>query len=210
MTPWRSTTRVSLAARPWLPRASSAVQPVFSRRLSEGAGSSPPPPSSTLASLAAPGVNSPATRARQVSTRSDTCSSDPGRVRPPAAAGTEHSIGRSPLSPRHSPLARRPRTSALRQLAQDRLENAAVPVVVHIHRGVEPRDRGELEHGAVLAPRPHLDSESRLQLAGEAREVERLAAGQAQRFGGLARLVHPRQHTHAPQIAAGGWVEALR
>ena len=69
----------------------------------------------------------------------------------PPGTGRPHARGGGPRCDRRG----RERARRLRQPAQHRLQDAAVAVVVHVHRRVEARDRLELEHRAVLALRAH-------------------------------------------------------
>src|SRR5579884_2884380 len=92
--------------------------------------------------------------------------------------------------------------SLVQQAAQDHLQHATVPVVLHLDTAVDA-DRGrKVERAAVLPRHAHRHRLTRLEIVAQACDVVRLGAVQVQRVTGLAVLELQRKDTHGHQIAA--------
>src|SRR5690606_21745718 len=97
----------------------------------------------------------------------------------------------------------------LPQLAQYRLQDAAVAVVLHFHRRVDAGDGPEREFRPIRPYRPHDHLPARAPVP-QAFDVEHLFAGQAQGLAALAGHELERQHAHTHQVAAMDALKALR
>src|SRR3954462_5698894 len=101
--------------------------------------------------------------------------------------------------------------SAREEGAEHVLQDAAVAVVVGLARGVDPDDRVDLLLRAV--GRRGIDVHRARDLAvverGDAGDVERLLADQAERLGVLALRVLQREHAHPDQVRAVDALERL-
>src|SRR5215210_8440952 len=119
-------------------------------------------------------------------------------VAPDPAPGESRPM-RPPAATRPRP-PRRARESGAREPAQDRLEDAAVAEVGDVDLAVEARDRAEPRLPAVLADRRDGDLHPGPQAVRQPRNLERLAARQAQRGDALARAELERQDPHADEV----------
>src|SRR5436309_10634942 len=86
------------------------------------------------------------------------------------------------------------------QVAQDRLEDAAVAVVAHLQRRVQARARGEGDRAAVVAPGAHLDALAGAHAAGDPGNVVGLVPVQPEALRALALRALERQDAHEAQV----------
>src|SRR5690606_8854030 len=74
----------------------------------------------------------------------------------------------------------------VQDLAEDRLQNAAVPVVFDVHLAVEAENSVKFDGGTVLLGGAHLDPLSGLDFIVEAEDVKGFFAGQAEGLPAVA------------------------
>src|SRR5690606_17822211 len=94
-------------------------------------------------------------------------------------------------------------------LPQNGLQNARVAVIIDVYHAVETADYRELEACAVFARRFDGQALAWLHIVREAFDIERLAAGDAERFPAGAVSELQRQNAHANEVAAVNPLEAF-
>src|SRR5208282_4195710 len=99
--------------------------------------------------------------------------------------------------------------SLAEHLAENVVQDAAVLVVGDFERRVDASNGGEILFFTVCAMSANLHFLARLEIVGQAFDVENLEAGEPARFRSFARQKFQRQHSHSNEVAAMDALEAF-
>src|SRR5208282_3781777 len=99
--------------------------------------------------------------------------------------------------------------SLAEHLAENVVQDAAVLVVGDFERRVDASNGGEIPFFTVCAASANPYFLARLEIAGQAFDVENFEAGEPERFRSLARQKFERKHAHSNEVAAMDALEAF-